>query len=69
MFSDYVKATHPKEGRDNCLTEVPKNVVIIEAAMFDKHNERCTQSFETKVYNKCGDADVKSHCIKKWILL
>ena len=44
MFSDYVNATHPEEGRDNSLSEIPKNVVIIEAAMFDKNNERCAQS-------------------------
>ena len=49
-----------KEGRDKCLTKIPKNVVIIEAAMFDKYNEQCTRSFEMKVYNKCGDADVRS---------
>ena len=69
MFSDYVNATHPEEGRDNSLSEIPKNVVIIEAAMFDKKNERCAQSFEMKVYNKCGDADVRSCQTKKLILL
>ena len=32
--------------------------MIIESAIFDKSNERCSASFETKVYSKCGNADV-----------
>ena len=31
--------------------------MIIESAIFDKNNERCSASFETKVYSKCGDAE------------
>ena len=58
-----------KEGRDNCLTEIPKNVVIIEAAMFDKYNEWYTRSFKIKVYNKCGDTDIRSCHTKKLILI
>ena len=58
-----------KEGRDNCLTEIPKNLVIIEAAMFDKYLERYTRSFEIKVYSKCGDTDIRSCKTKKMILI
>ena len=68
-YSDHVKATHKKEGRDNCLTEIPKNVVIIEAAMFDKYNEWYTRSFKIKGYNKCGDTDIRSCHTKKLILI
>ena len=50
--------THPKENSEVDLREVPDNVVIIESVIFDKNNERCSVSFESKVYNKCGDADV-----------
>ena len=32
--------------------------MIIESAIFDNENERCSASFETKVYSKYGDADV-----------
>ena len=58
IFKDYINITHPKEEGNFDLTEVPKNAVIIESAIFDKKNERCSASFETKVYSKCGDADV-----------
>ena len=58
IFKDYINIIHPKEGGNFDLTEVPKNAVIIESAIFDKKNERCSASFETKVYSKCGDADV-----------
>ena len=57
IFKDYINQTHPKEGGNFDLTEVPKNVVIIKSAIFDKNNERCSASFETKVYSKCSDAD------------
>ena len=56
-----------KEGRDKCLTKIPKNVVIIEAAMFDKYNEWYTRSFKIKGYNKCGDTDIRSCHTKKLI--
>ena len=58
IFRDYINLTHPKEKSEVDLREVPDNVVIIESAIFDKNNERCSVSFEFKVYNKCGDADV-----------
>ena len=58
IFRDYINLTHPKEKSEVDLREVPDNVVIIESAIFDKNNERCSVSFESKVYNKCGDADV-----------
>ena len=40
---------------------MPKNVVIIKAAKFDKRNEQRTGSFVIKVYYKCGYVDVRSH--------
>ena len=33
--------------------------MIIESAIFDRNGERCRESFESKVYNKYGDVDVK----------
>ena len=32
--------------------------MIIESTIFDKNNDICDKSFETKVYRKCGDVDV-----------
>ena len=58
IFNDYINQTHPKEGGNLGLTEVPKNTVIIESAIFDQNDERCSASFETKVYSKCGHTDV-----------
>ena len=35
------------------------------SVIFDKNGERCSPSFESKVYNKCGDADIKPGRSKK----
>ena len=58
IFKDYINMTHLNDGGNFDLSDVPKNDVIIEAAIFDKNNERQNASFVTKVYSKCGDADV-----------
>ena len=42
IFRDYINLTHPKEKSEVDLREVPDNVVIIESAIFDKNNERCS---------------------------
>ena len=39
--------------------------MIIESTIFDKNNDRCDKSFETKVYSKCGDADVMTSWNKR----
>ena len=65
IFRDLVQATHPMAGVDGCASETPKNAVIIEAAIFDLNNDQCSRSFEMKVYNKCGDSDVRVQTTKK----
>ena len=65
IFSNYVNETHKMNASDLDLSEIPKDVVIIESAMFDKNGERCSANFESKVYNMCGDADVKAGRTKK----
>ena len=47
------------------MTEIPEDVVIIESAIFNKKGKRGSPSFESKVYNKCGDADIQPGRLKK----
>ena len=60
LFKNYIQNTHPVNDENVDLTQVPKNVIIIESAIYDKNNERCSVSFESNVYNKCGDADIQT---------
>ena len=52
-------------GNDDCISQITKNVVIIESEKFDKKNERCWSSFKAKVYNWCWDANVRVGRFKK----
>ena len=38
IFKDYINMTHLNDGGNFDLSDVPKNDVIIEAAIFDKNN-------------------------------
>ena len=64
-FRNLVEETHPMAENDDCISQIPKNTVIIESAIFDRNNERCQRSFETKVYNRCGDTNVRVGRSKK----
>ena len=50
--------TYPRNIYNIDLGSIPKNAVIIESTIFEKNNERCNSSFETKIYGNCGHADV-----------
>ena len=52
-------------GNDDCISQITKNVVIIESAIFDRNNERCWSSFEAKVYNRCWGANVRLEDLKE----
>ena len=60
-----MNGTHQKDDSNTVLSDIPKDVVVIESAIFDKNGERCSSAFESKVYNMCGDADVKAGRTKK----
>ena len=51
---------HPIDISDVDLMDVAKNVIIIESVIYDKANERCCASFESKVYKICGDEDIQT---------
>lgn len=51
--------THQKYEINTHLTEIPKDAVIIESTIFDENGARYSPAFESKVCNKCGDADIK----------
>ena len=57
IFKDYANITHSHDRNNVDMMEVPKNQVIIEAAIFEKNNERYCDSFKSKVDSKCGDVD------------
>ena len=57
IFRDYINITQPYDESNVDQTEVSKNTVIIEVAIFDKNGKRCSDSFIYKVCSKCGDAD------------
>ena len=65
IFNNYISVTHPADISEVDLMDVPNNVIIIESAIYDKAKERCSASFESKVYNNCGDADIQTCCNKK----
>ena len=52
-------------GNDDCISQIHKNIVIIESVIFDRNNEWCWSSFEAKVYNRCWDANVRVGRFKK----
>jgi len=58
IFKNYINMTHPKDIDNIDLRSVPKNTLMIEFAIFSKNNERCSSSFDAKIYGNCGDADV-----------
>ena len=59
-----MNATHQDDDNNIDLNEMHKDVVIIKSETFD-NNDRYSESFESKVYNTYGDADVKAGGRKK----
>ena len=59
IFNNYISVTHPFDISGVDLMDVPKNVIIIESAIYD------SASFESKVFNNCGDADIQTCRNKK----
>ena len=52
-------------GNDGFISQIPKNVVIIEFAISDRNNELCRSSFEAKAHNRYWDANVRVGRFKK----
>ena len=41
IFRNVVEGTHPIADNDDCISQIPKNTVIIESAIFDRNNVWC----------------------------